>query len=786
MTARRTRSVAATIGSGLIVIAGAALSVASFESMQTSKLATQLEHDADRLLAAGSVVDSALVQSFTAVQVAQTTAAASGGSLSESLASLSVLPDLVSSVTVSDASGTVLGALGAPALLTDASLRFATEAPTEHPTLMGATGDDPVTIGALALGATPGTVVAIEFTIPHNTIREIAGTPASTAYRVSFGDGEFRRTLVAAGSLADGGSADRTLDRTMTFGGRQLALVVGGTDPTPWWASSVVGAGGALISAAILLLARRLIRVTRQIREDAIEHAALELALTERRRGEMQLYSANARAQAVLNCVPDAIVALDGSDGRCTLLNRPRFLGLSNHELASAGFLSIVHENDRQRVRDALHRQDVGGLAVGFRAIDQAGHEHHLLLRTSSVVPGLMSGAPSHVALLTDVTEQHERRDRESALRKAMDEAQHLEALGRLAGGIAHDFGNILSTVRIQAEVLAMMSEEENESALAIVQAVQCAEALVKQLLSFARRDVGEPVDVEVDRSIRNMETLIKSRAGGAVITDLELAAGGRHVLADPSQIDQVLLNLIGNACDAMPDGGALTIRTSVLAAGHPDLGDFDPDHLCIEITDTGSGMTPDVAARVFEPFFTTKGSGGTGLGLATVHSIITAMGGTIAVRSAVGLGTRFVVLLPASDAGALGVERELAGLRAWADSLGEPQPESCPVVYLLETESVDASIDALLLEHGYDVSYTMTDEVDVVVVDARTPELIDPARLRPVLERVRTDDVIVVGLVAQATELGAALRDSVVIPASPFRAEKLLLALAAAVGVAR
>ncbi|MBZ0112966.1 MAG: hypothetical protein K8J08_10925 [Thermoanaerobaculia bacterium] len=233
--------------------------------------------------------------------------------------------------------------------------------------------------------------------------------------------------------------------------------------------------------------------------------------------------------------------------------------------------------------------------------------------------------------------------------------SQRLEALGRLSGEVAHDFNNLLTVILGNAQmVLDGLSPGVQERAVSeILQAAQRAEALTRQLLSLSRNQpVGERV-IDLNRQIQGLESLVRRLLG----RDVELATTyGSAVLVrvEPTLIQQILLNLAVNAKDAMPHGGTVTIETSdfILDKGLLSGGEVVPSgkYVRLIVSDTGIGMVPRVAERVFEPFFSTKSPGkNTGLGLATVRGVVERSGGHISVRTALGQGAAFSILLPAA-----------------------------------------------------------------------------------------------------------------------------------------
>jgi signal transduction histidine kinase len=245
-----------------------------------------------------------------------------------------------------------------------------------------------------------------------------------------------------------------------------------------------------------------------------------------------------------------------------------------------------------------------------------------------------------------------------AAVRIRSDESvrqiQKLEALGQLAGGLAHDFNNILAALSVAAEFLEPRdpTPESKEALDDLRGAVERGVALTRQLLAFSRRSVIQPRALDLNEQIGHLVKTLRRLVPEDVILNLVLCPGALVVQADPALMDQVLLNLVVNARDAMPRGGTLTVETlardvaevEARAAGRGKPG----RHACLRVTDSGVGMTPEVLRHVFEPFFTTKAPGkGTGLGLATVASIVDQHGGGVAVESEVGHGTTFEVRLP-------------------------------------------------------------------------------------------------------------------------------------------
>jgi two-component system cell cycle sensor histidine kinase/response regulator CckA len=268
-----------------------------------------------------------------------------------------------------------------------------------------------------------------------------------------------------------------------------------------------------------------------------------------------------------------------------------------------------------------------------------------LIMRSTDGVPLRMLGC------MEDVTEL---RRRQALVRQA----QHLEALGRLAGGVAHDLNNMLMAIIGYTEILSRDLPEDDERhryTTEILASANRSAALTRRLLAFARREITRPSLLDLNAVIEKLAPALRSQLGEAIALDLRLAPQLAQVRADQGQIEQVLVELAMNARDAMPGGGRLTIETlerpldeATLRARHPG-ADIPPgDYVIVMVRDTGTGMTPDVLEHVFEPFFTTKGLGkGTGLGLAAVYGALKQNGGYIWAYSEVGRGSSLEIYLP-------------------------------------------------------------------------------------------------------------------------------------------
>jgi PAS domain S-box-containing protein len=361
------------------------------------------------------------------------------------------------------------------------------------------------------------------------------------------------------------------------------------------------------------------------------------------------------RAQRYLDTAEVILLALD-LEGRITQVNRKgaALLERSESELIGREWITTcLPERVHEQARTSFAAVYAGDLSViEMPIVPRSGRERliewrNMLLRdeTGDVTGTLSSG--------TDITDRR-------TLEQQYYQAQKMEAVGRLAGGVAHDFNNLLTAILGYCELLLAdrrPDDPEQQDISEIQKAGVRAASLTSQLLAFSRKQIIEPSVIDLNAVVADMRPMLERLIGEDVRVVLALAADLSPVLADRGQIEQIVMNLAVNARDAMPGGGALTIDTANVeldehyAKTHLDVR--PGAYVMLAMTDTGSGMTPDVMARLFEPFFTTKEPGrGTGLGLATVHGIVLRSGGSVGVYSEPGKGTSFKVYLPQAAPG--------------------------------------------------------------------------------------------------------------------------------------
>jgi PAS domain S-box-containing protein len=315
---------------------------------------------------------------------------------------------------------------------------------------------------------------------------------------------------------------------------------------------------------------------------------------------------------------------------------------------------------------------------------------------------GLLLELASNIAFALELHEQHRERQH---LEEQLRQSQKMEAIGQLAGGVAHDFNNILTVIHGYGSMLMGPERdrcpEDQHAARQIVDACERATSLTRQLLAFGRRQVMQPRRVDVNELARGLTQMMQRVLGEDVRLQLTLNPRSLITRADAVMLDQVLINLMVNAREAMPHGGVLTIETSEVVVGaQPTRGSQDPapgSYVSVRVSDTGQGISPEHLPRIFEPFFTTKEPGkGTGLGLATVFGIVKQHGGTITVESGIGQGTTFRILLPA----------EPAGTAAVAVDAGQGEPRGgTEMILVVEDEPSVRRLTRVLLEgRGYRV----------------------------------------------------------------------------------
>jgi len=421
----------------------------------------------------------------------------------------------------------------------------------------------------------------------------------------------------------------------------------------------------------------------------------------ERRQAEAELRWRTAFFEAQVESSLDGVLVVD-NQGRKILQNRrvlelwkiPPEIAANDSDAAQIQYVTRQTSDPGQFVDRITylnaHPDEIGRDVIGLK-------DGTVLDRTSAPVRDKTGKLFGRIWVFRDITQQ---RQLEAQLRQS----QKMEAIGQLAGGVAHDFNNILAAVMMQIELATSGTNLLPETRVAFdeikADALRAAN-LTRQLLAFSRRQVMQVFTVDLNDVVTNLGKMLRRILGEDVRLQLSLHPLALPTRADPGLLDQVLLNLVVNARDAMPAGGRLTIETTektFTAAEAAALSDAVPGrYVSVRVTDTGTGMSPEVMARIFEPFFTTKEPGkGTGLGLATVFGIVKQHGGTLTVASQVGQGTTFEVFLRAG---------EVADL-ARSEAPAKPAPSGgTETILLVEDEPVVRRLTQVVLERaGYQV----------------------------------------------------------------------------------
>jgi PAS domain S-box-containing protein len=421
--------------------------------------------------------------------------------------------------------------------------------------------------------------------------------------------------------------------------------------------------------------------------------------ITERRRAELALRESETRYHALIEGVRDIVFAL-GPDGTVTSLN-PAFesmTGWTADEWLGKPFEPLVHPEDLALLFEFVERAVRG----------ETGRVSQLRLRTRkgdyrmgefAATPQFRDGHLVGVlGIARDITDR-------LSLEQQLRQAQKMEAVGRLAAGVAHDFNNILTAITGYAQLLLEDLDpagQHREDVDEIRKAAERAAGLTRQLLAFSRQQVLQPTVLDLNTLVDETESMLGRLLGEDIQLATALAADLGAVKTDRSQIEQVILNLAVNARDAMPQGGKLTIETANIEMDDAYARDHFPAkpgaYVMLAVTDTGTGMSPETQTHMFEPFFTTKAKGqGTGLGLATVYGIIKQSAGYIWVYTEPGHGTSFKIYLPRV--------MQLPERRAASAPSQPAAMDGTETVLLAEDEAaVRAVARQALQRHGYTV----------------------------------------------------------------------------------
>jgi PAS domain S-box-containing protein len=381
------------------------------------------------------------------------------------------------------------------------------------------------------------------------------------------------------------------------------------------------------------------------------DQAVLVLEASARAAATLALRESEARNRAAFDQAAVGLAEVS-PEGRFIKAN-PRLcemLGYSEAELTERRTVDVTHADDVEQDA-AWIAHPVGNVYRRQKRYMRKDGSLVWAQLTSTLVRGSDGTPKFFLSVVEDITERR-------TLEEQLLHSQKLEALGRLAGGVAHDFNNILSAVVGYTDLVRQSLETgdpRHEDLQEVLRASDRAAGLVRQLLAFARKQAIEPRIVRLGEVLRSMEPMLRRLIGADVEFDLRTQHATPTVRVDPGRFEQVIMNLVINARDAMPSGGRLTIDTGDVYLDQEYVG-LHPGsrlgrHAMVAVTDTGGGMTPEVRDRIFEPFFTTKPPGqGSGLGLATSYGIVRQAGGSIWLYTEPGLGTTFKIYLPVAE----------------------------------------------------------------------------------------------------------------------------------------
>jgi two-component system cell cycle sensor histidine kinase/response regulator CckA len=459
--------------------------------------------------------------------------------------------------------------------------------------------------------------------------------------------------------------------------------------------------------------------------------------VTQRRDAEARLRDAEEKFRRLVEDVPAIVYVSElGEEGVWHYVS-PQVQGMlriSNEEWMDnpRAWIDAIHPDDRERVMEeeaaALDMEVGDTIASEYRIVVGNGHEfwvrdEYRLLTSPQDGPCLVRG------VITDISA---RRHLEEQLRQS----QKMDAIGQLAGGIAHDFNNLLLIVQNSALFIAADLEDDDtkkEDVEEIIKAGERAGALIRQLLTFSRKEIVRPQVIRMNEVVSDIEKLLRRTIGENFHLELKLDTNAGYVTIDRTQLEQVIVNLAVNSKDAMPRGGRIRIETRV--ADRSEVGSIHAttngrSYVALSVTDTGEGMSVEVRERAFEPFFTTKPRGeGTGLGLATVFGVVQATGGGIEIDSAPGQGTTVTAYFPRGEDGLTshGNSRAEEGYHGGAGRTVLVVEDEAAVRRLVERILVRSGFEVLVAESGMealDIVARHDGKLDLLLTDVVMPRM--------------------------------------------------------------
>ncbi len=450
----------------------------------------------------------------------------------------------------------------------------------------------------------------------------------------------------------------------------------------------------------------------------------LLLDITERKETEEELRASEQRLQTTVNAAPIILFALDSAGVFTLSAGRGLHgLGLSPGEVVGRSVFDQYRDNPKtlEHARRALAGEE-------FTVIDELPQVQRVFETRWSPLRDSLSNGSGVIGIATDITERVQ-------LQEQLRSMQQLQALGRLAGGVAHDFNNLMGVILGYSELLNQASDltDRMKNGLGqIRRAAERAAALTQQLLAFSRKQVLRPRILDLNGIVSDVQKMLSRVIGEDIELVSRLDPSLARIKADRVQIEQVLMNLAVNARDAMPSGGTLLLETAnaelseAYVRQHPG---FTPGPcVMLSVSDTGHGMDDETIEHIFEPFFTTKELGkGTGMGLATVYGIVTQSGGNISVSSVLGKGTTFRVYLPAETAfPETSVEEQVEGIAGGTETIlvVEDEPNLREIARAFLEDYGYRVLEAVDVEDALQLANTLGDSIHLLLTDVIMPRM--------------------------------------------------------------
>ena len=510
--------------------------------------------------------------------------------------------------------------------------------------------------------------------------------------------------------------------------------------------------------------------------------------VTERKRYEAALRESESRFRSLVEAAPEGVFVQ--SEGRIVFAN-PVFLRMMGatgpDKLIGAGFWPIIAPEWHESVRARIRSQRETGRAAPPQEMEYVRLDGTRIPVESTAVPVRFEEHDAHLVLVRDISERKRAEHEKAAVAAQLQQAQKMESVGRLAGGVAHDFNNMLGVIMGHAE-LAMSgmppAHPLHGDLTEIRKAAERSANLTRQLLAFARKQTVSPRVLDLNEVVGGMLKMLRRLIGEDIVLEWRPGAELWPIRVDPSQVDQILANLCVNARDAIDGTGKVEI-----AAGNCVLGeDFRATHsgaaageyVKLSVADNGCGMSAEVIAHVFEPFFTTKAVGeGTGLGLATVYGAVKQNGGFIDVDSAVGKGTTFTVYLPrhiakGADAAAM---REMAPAARGRETLlvVEDEPAVLELTKTVLTLQGYTVLTAATPGEAIQKAREHRGEIDLLLTDVVMPEMNGRELARNLLKLYpRMKRVFMSGYTADVIAHHGVLEEGVRFIEKPYRGKDL------------